>query len=130
MSAAYVYSVFDKDRDLIYVGASRDVLARMRQHAAESWWIDQAVKIKATVHPSVDEARAVESQRIRDLHPRWNIVGQSDLNSWSPEQFRDYVTARLRFRAPVTSFTIRHLERIAKAHVRRFGYDLALEAAA
>jgi len=124
MSAAgYVYEVYDAEGRLIYVGATRDVFQRMRQHVMDSWWIEQAVKVRATVHPTLAAARVVERERIRTRQPRWNIVGLPDRWTWTPQQYHDYVTARLNGRT-VTYWTSEHLRRLRTEYRYRFGCDL------
>lgn len=122
-TVGYVYEVYDAADRLIYVGAARDVFQRMRQHVTDSWWISQAVKVRATVHPNLAAARAVERQRIKAKMPRWNIVGLADRWTWTPEQYHDYVTARLNGRT-VTYWTSQHLRRLRAEYVYRFGCDL------
>ncbi len=127
MSAYYVYDVYDRAGRPIYVGSTRDLRTRLEQHAAESWWAQQAVKVKARVVVGHREARAAELARIRDLHPRWNIHGLPARRRWAAEHYHDYLTAKAMRgrRLPRGS----HAARLCAEYRVRFGCELLVPAA-
>lgn len=127
---AYVYEVYDAQGRLIYVGSTRDVFIRMQQHVTDSWWIDQVARVKASVYPTVSEARAEEVRRIRSLHPRWNVHRLPARHTWGQAQYHDYLIAKAN-RVSGNYYADRyanHYRRIAAEYRFRFGCDLMIPA--
>lgn len=97
MTAHWVYRCFDVNR-LIYVGKAKDLRSRLMQHDHHTWWSDQVVKVRATVHSGSDAARLVELDEIRIGNPRWNARDRwPHRASWVAEDYKDYLYATLRF---------------------------------
>jgi predicted GIY-YIG superfamily endonuclease len=122
--SAWCYRVYDRDDRLIYVGATRDLGARLDQHA-HRWWASQATRVKAKVYPTIADARTEERRAIRTERPRWNIVGRCNRRlNWSAEDYADYVLARSMGGNIQTSWTAQHLARVTAEYRARFGADL------
>lgn len=70
-----VYVCYDRDRTVIYVGMTNDLLRRMGQHLAGSpWWAD--VRRVDVEHYSTREGAALrESLLIQALDPWANVAG-------------------------------------------------------
>jgi excinuclease UvrABC nuclease subunit len=128
MSAAYVYEVYDRDERLIYVGSTTDVFRRMHQHVTDSWWIEQAHKVKASVFPTVEAARAEERRRIGVLHPRWNLHMLPPRHLWTQDRYHDYLTSRIK--AGTASSRGRAWQRMAAEYRYRFNAELPIAMAA
>ncbi len=70
--AAAVYRLFDADRNLLYVGCSGHVDARLRQHEVEKpWWPDVQHRTICW-YDSHTDALLAEKQAICDEGPRHN----------------------------------------------------------
>lgn len=124
--AAYVYSVYDARGRLIYVGSTRDVIARMKQHVTDSWWITQSVKVRASVYPDILAARTEEKRRIKEQAPRWNIHFLPPRWTWTQQQYHDYLTAKAK-RPDLGHFGRgAHFKRLAAEYRFRFGCDLLI----
>lgn len=136
--SGYVYRVYDA-HGLIYIGASRDVFARMAQHRPSSWWAPTVVKVRAQVYPDFAAARRAEHAAIMAEHPRWNRqeAWRYRRHVWDEREFTDYVVGWLNDtfhklpgwpHLPVT-LPCRVLERLdeLKAEYRhRFGSEIDL----
>lgn len=72
MSGASVYIVIDKADNPIYVGASRDVNRRLREHKSRDWW-HLARKIEIYEQPDWEIALYVERNLIRRWSPEFNV---------------------------------------------------------
>ncbi len=122
MSAYYVYEVYDRGGRPIYVGSTRGLQGRLEQHAAESWWAQQAAKVRARVVVGHREAKAAELARIRELHPRWNIHGLPARRRWAPEHYHDYLTAKAMRGGRLRQGS--HTARLCAEYRVRFGCEL------
>jgi predicted GIY-YIG superfamily endonuclease len=67
-----VYEVFDKNDELIYVGFSNRLLARLDQHRRTSLWWQEAARVTWTDYESTVDAMVAELTIAREHHPRWN----------------------------------------------------------
>lgn len=132
-AAAYVYEVYDADPALIYVGATRDVFARLQEHQHDAWWFDQLHRVRAQVLPSWQAATTEEARRIRELRPKWNLKGLPPRREWDADQFITYLTAKTcrdqwerargRRSSPLERQGVdRHLDLVRSEFARRFGY--------
>ena len=74
MSRTYLYRFFDANDQLLYVGISKTVLARMAQHFATKDWIPNDGCIKWTTYPTRLAAQEAERKAITNEKPKWNIA--------------------------------------------------------
>lgn len=126
MTAHYVYRCFDADGRLLYVGASKDVPARMQQHQARAFWANDVAKVKVTTHPSPEIALALERVAIREEHPRFNLQGRWAVRHlWTQDHFTDFliVLADGNPLRPTTHWRIGQIEQTLAYYVKRFGVD-------
>lgn len=110
----YVYRVYDPFGDLIYIGCSIDVPSRMSQHYSQAWWGPQAAKVKAKVYPNRFTGRRAESEAIRTERPRWNSTGRGPRNTWTEQDYVDYITTRRNGPYADSSSCQRSLERLER----------------
>ena len=130
MTAHYVYRVYDKSERLIYVGVCKNLSQRIDTHRMNTWWASDAAKVKASVYPSPEAARAVERAAIREEDPRWNITGAWRCHrSWDEDRYVDYVTAVINGRmfgpGYLTEYVRTHIQNVRRLFRARFGHDLA-----
>lgn len=72
--ACHLYHLYDVDNELLYVGVTDDVAARMRQHAAaKSWWSEVAREWVVT-YPDRVSCEAAEALAIYALRPVHNLA--------------------------------------------------------
>jgi len=69
-----LYRCFDKDKNLIYIGISASVLARLSQHSHQSHWFSELVYVKIEKFDSLCDAAYAEKNAIKNEHPQFNIV--------------------------------------------------------
>lgn len=73
----WLYRMFNRDGDLLYIGISNDPVLRLSQHANEKPWVKREVtkwEIEPTSYPSFAAALAAERKAIEAEHPRYNVV--------------------------------------------------------
>jgi prevent-host-death family protein len=76
-----LYRLYNAEDRLIYVGVTKDLKARFRQHRADKpWWSEVAMK-DVEWHVDSESALAEERKLIRDELPRYNERGRA----WLPE---------------------------------------------
>lgn len=80
MTATYVYVISGAD-DTLYVGHTKNLVARLHNHANEPWG-NRITKIRARVFAKKDEALWWERTYIADLEPEFNIQGNPRYMSW------------------------------------------------
>src|SRR5690606_33549738 len=85
----YVYRCLDAQGQIVYVGCSRDVQARMKQHRKTS--VGPAThRLRVTVHPNLLAALEVERREIVQYEPLLNRqLFLMDTGSWSREKLLD-----------------------------------------
>lgn len=74
-----LYRLFDADGDLLYVGATKKLQARMAAHRrSQTWWedVDEAAT-RVEWHASPQDAAAAEQAAIREERPAWNRSGRN-----------------------------------------------------
>lgn len=120
MSAHYVYRCYDETNRLLYVGATKNVFARVEAHRAKSWWAPTVARVAAEAHPSKVAALAVEREAIASELPRWNTRGKwASRAQWSEQDYLDYIRA---YQGSAGSMWVRdHLERVRRDMVLLFG---------
>lgn len=117
MTEGYVYRLFDAAGELLYVGASRTPLRRLRAHqSGQAWWPEvDLTKLQLERFPSQEEAFIAELQAIRSEHPKFNIEGKLEL----PEEAQHYESMpsmlvtleEIAAMAHVSIHTVRHWRR-------------------
>jgi len=96
----FVYRCYSTDRELLYVGASKDIEARIRGHRDQSFWAGLISGVLCEEFPTKAEATAVERKAIREESPRFNIIGRwPTRHGWTKRQAGDYLAA-CRHRTP------------------------------
>lgn len=72
---AFTYQAIGSTDEVLYVGSTTNLRARLRSHrGVASWWF-RAVRIEWAEWPDEPTARAEETKLIRLLAPQFNIVG-------------------------------------------------------
>jgi predicted GIY-YIG superfamily endonuclease len=117
MSARYVYRCFDVSGRLLYVGCTSDLAARLKAHAAQSFWARSVANVKACVFPTAVAGLAAERRVIREENPRFNITGRWQHHaSWSSTDFDDYIFTWEQ-RPYLTDWSREHLDRVRRARL-------------
>lgn len=92
-----VYRAHGMAGELLYVGVTEDVEARLGQHRRKAWtkWPPSMAFLTVDEYPTRGEALAVEAQAIKDERPRYN---RSDKRQHWAEQaeLRERLAAHLR----------------------------------
>ena len=82
-----VYRHFDKEGQLLYVGASSNVLQRTVAHSVGSDWFEQVHMIKLERFDSYEDMLLAEKQAIAAENPLYNIRDAFDSNG-KPKMLR------------------------------------------
>lgn len=67
-----VYSFYDADDFLLYVGCTADPERRFGQHKSSKTWWPEVARIEQVTHPDAASAYMAERRAILDLAPRYN----------------------------------------------------------
>lgn len=88
----YVYRHFDAEGRPLYVGCSKDVEARFKQHMFDStYWATKVAKTKITVHPGRNAGWEIEQQEITHLEPLHNSeIYLMDCSQWGQQKFLEH----------------------------------------
>jgi predicted GIY-YIG superfamily endonuclease len=71
----WLYRCYNERNVLLYIGATRDINERAREHRCRTpWWPEVAV-ITQQIYPSLQAARVAESKKIALEQPLYNIAG-------------------------------------------------------
>ena len=73
----YLYQLFDKCGNLLYVGKANNPYARFRQHQSRSPWASQARSFTADKELR-SEIFGLEQKIIKQYNPPWNIIHISE----------------------------------------------------
>lgn len=68
-----LYRIRSVCRGLLYVGISRNPIARWRKHRIDKHWWGQANRIDLAIYPAEHAARVAERLAIETEHPRYNL---------------------------------------------------------
>lgn len=125
----YVYRCLDAQGRIVYVGCSRDVEARMKQHRKTG--VGPAThRLRVTVHPNLIAALEVERREIVQHEPLLNRqLFLMDIGSWSREKLlerlRHEITRRrgLPFQGDANSA----ISTLRREYHRRFDSDALAE---
>jgi hypothetical protein len=74
----YVYRLYGRSGNLLYVGITDNLDRRWREHAASKHWWGQVAQKESEPYPSRLEAKRAEAMQIRNLKP----VHNRDMNGW------------------------------------------------
>lgn len=69
----HLYIVWGVEREALYVGHTKSLTRRLKEHARSTWW-PNAVEVASWEYPDKDEALAHERYAIRYLTPVHNIL--------------------------------------------------------
>ncbi|MGW6357933.1 GIY-YIG nuclease family protein [Streptomyces sp. NPDC055092] len=69
-----VYWLFSEVDELLYVGISRNPMARWAEHAQTTWWA-QVSRFAVKWYPTRKAALCVELRTIHDDAPTYNVLG-------------------------------------------------------
>jgi hypothetical protein len=72
--SAHVYRCYDVAGQLLYVGCTNDVKARMSQHRYKSTWAGEIDRVESHEYPERWQAQCVEQFLISLLRPSMNKV--------------------------------------------------------
>lgn len=86
MTATYVY-VIDAGEDTLYVGHTKNLWLRLKNHACRDW-AHRVTKVRAEVFQRKADALERERNLIADLEPEFNVQGNPRHMSWA--QFLDW----------------------------------------
>jgi excinuclease UvrABC nuclease subunit len=64
------------DNELLYIGRTKDLEARLRQHWRNRPWMPQVTRIETVGYASREAARIAEKHYILELQPRYNEQGK------------------------------------------------------
>lgn len=67
-----LYRVYDQRDELLYIGISNNIFARLGLHCRESAWWGQATRYTYAVYPDRRSVRRAKCKAIRDEHPKHN----------------------------------------------------------
>ena len=68
-----LYRHFSQTGELLYVGVSLSVMARLSKHMGASGWADQIAKVEIATYPTREAALDAERDAIRVHKPRYNV---------------------------------------------------------
>lgn len=69
-----LYRYFDKDSNLLYVGISKNAIARQSQHQGSSHWYNKATSSTIERFKSRDDALSAEKKAIKNENPIHNVI--------------------------------------------------------
>jgi prophage antirepressor-like protein/predicted GIY-YIG superfamily endonuclease len=72
-----LYRLYNTDGELLYVGITWKVAARMDVHRGSQPWWREVASVQLEVHPNREAVLEAERTAIRCEHPRYNIAGAS-----------------------------------------------------
>jgi predicted GIY-YIG superfamily endonuclease len=71
-----LYRAYSATDELLYVGVSISVMARLSQHKSSADWFDGTSRIDVEWYPTKREALAAEMQAIKTEYPIYNKMGR------------------------------------------------------
>ena len=74
MTKTSVYKFYDDEQNLLYVGISLNVFARLSQHKRDKDWWDEITNIKVQHTDTREDALDLEARLIKDEEPKYNIA--------------------------------------------------------
>jgi len=86
VSRTYLYRFFDDKDQLLYIGISKTVLARMAQHFQTKDWIPDTGYLKWSSYDERWQAEIAERRAIVAEKPIWNVMFNADQNVLDNEE--------------------------------------------
>ena len=83
MKPTAVYEFYDKADELLYVGISGSLPARLEQHDRDKLWWRDVARVRVQHHDSREYAEHRERWLIREARPRWNVAHSLGYLAWS-----------------------------------------------
>lgn len=80
----YVYSHFDVDNNLLYVGQTKNLRARTNQHRYCSPWAGEIARIETTKRANKAAAQRAERHAIFNGRPKYNVHHNDDFECIPP----------------------------------------------
>ena len=80
----YVYELFDRSGQALYVGVTSDLPARIRSHSSKPWW-PHVHDMQVRRHEDRVAGIKAELDRIHDLQPLYNVQA----TEWGNERVRE-----------------------------------------
>lgn len=122
MNAFFVYRCFDASGRLVYVGQSRDAMARLQHHQRNAFWAHMVERVTIKVFGSREDALAVEREAIRTERPRFNNMGRWATRVWwDASDYEDFAQALAAGSGWYTRRTT--YDRLFAEYRMRFGYE-------
>ena len=87
LSRTALYRMFSREGDLLYVGITKSLAARLGQHDAGKDWFHLVDSIKLAHYPTRDQARRAEIMAIQKESPAFNIADRAE---GDPPRFVEY----------------------------------------
>lgn len=84
----WVYYLLNQDDEVLYIGVSYNVPARLRQHKADKPWFPQVAFIATERYAYDDLAFAAEVRAIRRYEPPYNVKSTPAHNAVISDRFK------------------------------------------
>lgn len=68
----FVYTLFNGEDELLYVGMSSNLMTRISGHLRSQPWADEIATVGVSSHPSRALAEKVEADLIKEGNPKYN----------------------------------------------------------
>jgi excinuclease UvrABC nuclease subunit len=91
----YVYRIYCRCGDLLYVGMTNNLFVRFAAHRANrrARWERRAVRIEWDLYSCRGIAELVERELIQELHPIYNEINAMPTRRWKPLSWPTMPTA-------------------------------------
>lgn len=93
-----IYRVFDAEGRLIYIGRTRTLTTRVKEHRTSSWWWKPlAAKLRVQLMRDELAAKAAEKRAIQEERPAFNSMGYgnwADRPYWTEADHATYRRVR------------------------------------
>lgn len=101
-----VYQLFNETTDLLYVGVTKDVPVRTRQHTRQQSWGSEIFHCAVVARKLARrEALGLEGRLIRQLHPKYNVTHNYQDE---PKKVLEPLTSKERFKRWYAEFGMKH----------------------
>lgn len=88
-----LYRAFNSENELLYVGISHSVMARIGQHKSAGVWHGKCVRITLEHFPNRELARKAENKAIKKEYPIYNKQGKPSNTLTSNSLFENLLAA-------------------------------------
>lgn len=90
-----VYVAFDGVDEVLYIGRTQNLLARLNAHRSQSAWFRQMRRVEFTPCDGPHEARALEKSMIATFRPQANINDGGEQQRSARQRLPEWTVARL-----------------------------------